>query len=199
MLCSGGVLLDRHAVVHLIDAKDLRIPAVTAEFVILAHDERLDRFGRADLRAQAAEAAAGKIEVEVVEDLNLLPRLAVTAEGDQVIRARLGALVADDAGLGAGGGLDLQAQDSAKARRCRTALSRILKRERRLRRVLQGQPQTLQQIDQKDRLEESDDRLHGYALSPMTNVGSLWPDMMMRSFRSTVPSLRILSCRRISP
>ena len=37
-----------------------------------------------------------------------------------------------------------------------------------------------------------------YECSPM-RVGSVWPDMMTRSLRSTVPSLRILSCSRINP
>src|SRR5438128_1446219 len=37
-----------------------------------------------------------------------------------------------------------------------------------------------------------------HARSPI-KVGSLAPDMMMRSLRSTVPSFRILSCSRISP
>src|ERR1700733_12058709 len=55
---SAGVLLDRHAVVHLVHAHDLRLTAVTAELVVLAHDQRLDRFGRTDLGAQPAKAAA---------------------------------------------------------------------------------------------------------------------------------------------
>ena len=70
---SIEILLDGNAVVHLVDAEDLRVAAVAAELVVLAHDERLDRLGRADFRAQAAEAAARQVEVEVVEDLDLLP------------------------------------------------------------------------------------------------------------------------------
>src|SRR5262249_34436231 len=133
-----------------------------------------------------------EVEVEVVEHLDLLARLAVAAKRDQIIGAGLGALVAHDARLRAGGGLDLEAQHPAKARGGRTAFGRILEREGRLRRVLQRQPQPFEQIDEEDRLEKADDRLHGYARSPMT-VGSVSPDLMMRSLRSTVPSFRILS------
>ena len=195
MYCSIG-----DAVVHLVDAEDLRFAAVAAELVVLAHDERLDRLGRADFRAQAAEAAARQVEVEVIEDLDLLPRLAVAAERDQIVRARLRALVADDAGLGAGGRLGLQPQHAAEARRRRTPLGRILERERRLRRVLQRDPQPLEQVDEEDRFEERDDGLHVSArFSPIEQVGSVSPDMMTRSLRSTVPSLRILSCSRIRP
>src|SRR4249920_2291480 len=81
---SAGVVLDRNAVVHLVDPENLGIPAVTAELVVLAHDERLDGLGRTHFRAQAAEAAPGQIEVEVVEDLDLLARFAVSAQRDQV-------------------------------------------------------------------------------------------------------------------
>ena len=38
-----------------------------------------------------------------------------------------------------------------------------------------------------------------YAPLADDSVGSVSPDMMMRSLRSTVPSLRILSCSRIRP
>src|SRR5712671_4904220 len=38
---SAGVLLDRHAVVHLVDTQDLRVAAVTTQFVVLAHDQGL--------------------------------------------------------------------------------------------------------------------------------------------------------------
>src|ERR1051325_4041305 len=48
---SGRVLLDRPPGIHLIDAQDLRVPAVAAELVVLAHDQPLDRLGRTDLRA----------------------------------------------------------------------------------------------------------------------------------------------------
>ena len=53
------------------------------------------------------------------------------------------------------------------------------------------------EVDEEDRLEELLDGVH-YARSPMT-VGSDSPDMMTRSLRSTVPSLRILSCSRMRP
>src|SRR6185312_5221491 len=193
---SVGVLLDGYAVVHLVDPEDLGVAAVRAELVVLAHDERLDGLGRAHLGAQAAEAAARQVEVEIVEDLDLLSRLAMPAERNQIVGARLRALVADDAGLGAGAGLGLETEHPAEARRRRAALGRILEREGRLRRVLQRDPEALEQVDEEDRLEESNDRVH--ARSPIT-VGSEWPDMMTRSLRSTVPSLRILSCRRIRP
>src|SRR5262249_11781566 len=122
-----------------------------------------------------------------------------TAERNEIVRARLRALVADDAGLRAGGRLHLQPQDAAESRCGWPPLRRVLEREGGLRCVLESEPQPFQQVDEADRLEEPDDRLHGYALSPMTIVGSVSPDMMIRSLRSTVPSLRILSCRRIRP
>src|SRR5262245_61770787 len=56
------VLLDGHAVVHLVDAKDLRLAAIGAQLVVFAHDERLDRLGWADFRAQATEAAPREVE-----------------------------------------------------------------------------------------------------------------------------------------
>src|SRR6185369_7534639 len=111
---------------------------------------------------------------------------------DEIVGTRLRALVAHDAGLRAGRRFDLEPEHAAEARRGRTPFGRILEREGRLRRVLQRQPQPFQQVHEKDRLEETDDGLHGYALSPIT-VGSVSPDMMMRSLRSTVPSFRILS------
>src|SRR4029079_3855686 len=144
---SARVLLDRDPVIHLVDAHDLRIAAVGSELVVFAHDERLDRLGRTDLGAQPAEAAARQVEVKVVENFYLQTGLAVAAERNQIVRAGLRALVADDARLGAGGGLGLQTQDAAKTRRGRPALGRILKRERGLRRVLQRDPQPLQQVD----------------------------------------------------
>src|SRR5688572_290986 len=157
---SACVLLDRHSVVHLIDAQDLGVAAVTAKLVVLAHDERLDRLGWADFGAQPAEAAARQVEVEVVEHFDLQARLAVTAEGDQIVGARFRALIADDAGLRAGGGLGLQPQHTAKPRRRRPPLGRILERERRLWGVLQCDPETLEEVDQENRLEESDNGLH---------------------------------------
>src|SRR5690348_18272684 len=125
------VLFDRNSVVHLIDAEDLRLPAVASELVVLAHDEGLDRLGRTDFGAEAAEAAARQVEVEIIEDLDLRAWLAVPAERDQVVGARLGALVADDAGLRAGARLGLEAQHAAEARRRRPPLGRILEGERR--------------------------------------------------------------------
>src|SRR5665213_3939427 len=86
---STRVLLDRHAVVHLVNAKNLRVAAVAAQFVVFAHDERLDGLGRAHFRAQPAEAAARQVEVEVVEDLDLGARLTMAAEGDEIVRAGL--------------------------------------------------------------------------------------------------------------
>src|SRR5262249_50657446 len=76
---SACVLFDRDAVVHFVDSEDLRLPAVATKFVILAHDERLDRLCRADLRAESAKAAAREVEVEIVEHLDFRPSLAVTS------------------------------------------------------------------------------------------------------------------------
>src|SRR4029453_3679662 len=90
---SACVLFDRHAVVHLINPKNLRLAAVTPELVILAHDERLHRFGWTDLRAQPAEAASRQVEVEVVEDFDLLARFTVTTQRDEVVRTRFRALI----------------------------------------------------------------------------------------------------------
>src|SRR6185295_12274800 len=104
---SVRVLFDGHAVVHLIDPQNLGVAAVGPELVILAHDQRFDRLGRTDLRTESAEAAPREVEVEIVEDFNLLSGLPVAAERDQIVGARLGALVAADAGLGAGAGLGL--------------------------------------------------------------------------------------------
>src|SRR6185503_5383668 len=139
---------------HLVNAHDLRIATVGPELVVLAHDERFDRFGRADLGAQPAEAAARQIEVKVVEDFYLQTGLAMAAERNQIVRAGLRALVADDARLRAGGGLGLQPQHAAEPRRRRPAFGWILERERRLRRVLQRDPQTLEKVDEKDGLQE---------------------------------------------
>src|SRR5262249_7751466 len=158
---------------------------------------RFDRLGGTDLRAQPAEAAPGQIEVEVVEHLDLGAGLPVAAERDEVVGARLRTLVADDAGLGAGAGLGLQAEHAAEPRRRGTPLGRILEGERRLRRVLQREPEPLEDVDEEDRLEELDDGLH-QARSPI-RIGSDCPCGMIRSFRSTVPSLRILSWSRINP
>jgi len=48
--------LDRDAVVHVVDPHDLRLAAVAAQLVVLTHDERFHRLGRADLGTQATEA-----------------------------------------------------------------------------------------------------------------------------------------------
>src|SRR5262249_55923946 len=188
---SARVLFDGHAVVHLVDAKDLRIPAIAAEFVILAHDQRLDWLGGTDFGAQPAEAAPRQVEIEVVEHFDLLARLAVTAERNEVVGARFRALIAHDAGLGAGAGLGLEPEHAAEARCGRPPLGRVLERERRLRRVLEGDPQTLQQVDEKNRFQEAQDhdRSPPGNASP-TRIGSLVFAMITRSLRSTVPSLR---------
>src|SRR5207249_6754167 len=160
-----GVLLDCNAVVHLIDTQNLGFPAIASELVVLAHDQRLDRLGRADFGAQTAEAAAREIEVEVVEHLDLRPRLAVSAERDEIVGTRLGALIADDACLRAGPRFGLEPEHAAEARRCRTPFGRILEGERRLRRVLQRDPQPFDEVDEEDGLEERDDAIH--TRSPM--------------------------------
>ena len=113
---SAGVELGRKPVVHLVDAQHLRPARVASELVLLAHDQRLDRPRRTDLGAQSAETAARQVEVEVVEDLDLLPRLAVAAERNQIVRTHLRALVADDAGLRAGCRLHLEPEDAAEPR-----------------------------------------------------------------------------------
>src|SRR5262245_46003143 len=143
-------MLDRDAVIHLVDAEDLAVAVVRAELVVLAHDERLHRPRRADLGAEPAEAAAREVEVEVVEDLDLLSGLAVAAERDQVVGTGLRALIADDAGRGAGFGLDLKAEQAAEARRDRTALRRVLKGEGGLRRVARRDQQPLDEVDEED-------------------------------------------------
>src|SRR5437762_2029079 len=99
---SARVLLDWHPVVHLIDAHDLRIAAVGPELVVFAHDERLDRFGGTNLGAESAEAAARQIKVKIIEHFDLEARLAMAAEGDQIVRAGLRTLIADDARLRTG-------------------------------------------------------------------------------------------------
>src|SRR5262245_17565382 len=71
---SVCVLLDGNAVVHLVDPQDLRLATIAAELVILAHDERFNRLGRANLRTEAAKTAARQVEVEIVENLDFLPR-----------------------------------------------------------------------------------------------------------------------------
>src|SRR6185503_4451114 len=76
---SAGVLLDFDPVVHLIDPQNLGIAAVAAQFVIFAHDQGLDGFGRAHLGTQTTEAAPGQVEIEIIENLDLLPGLAVPA------------------------------------------------------------------------------------------------------------------------
>ena len=68
-------------------------------------------------------------------------------EGNQVVGAGLRALIADDAGLRAGFGLDLEPQDAAEARRDRPPLGRILKGKSGLGSVFQRQPESLEEID----------------------------------------------------
>src|SRR5215831_4262675 len=98
------------------------------------------------------------------------------AERNQIVRTCLGALVADDAGLRASARFGLEPEHAAKARRRRTPFGRILERKGRLRRVLQRDPQTLEQVDEENRFEEFNQSLH-YARSPIS-VGSVSPDMM---------------------
>src|SRR5262249_23292138 len=143
---SVGVLLDGYAVVHLVDAQDLRLSTVATKFVILAHDERLDRLGRVDLGAEPAKPASREVGGEVVQHLDLEARLAMAAERNQIIGAGLRALIADDAGLRAGGRLGLQSQHAAKAGRRGSTLGWILEGERRPRRVFRGDPQSLDQV-----------------------------------------------------
>src|SRR5688572_30119689 len=136
-----GVLLDLNAVVHLVHAHDLRGTAVAAKLVVLAVDERLHWFGRTHFRAEPTEAAAREVEVEVVENLDLVTRLPVAAQSDEIVGTSLRALVAYDARLRARGRFNLQPQYAAEARRHRTPFRRVLERECRLRRVLQGHPE----------------------------------------------------------
>jgi hypothetical protein len=49
---SASIVLDRDAVLHLVDPEDLGIAAVAAQFVVLAHDQRLI------VRARVADDAA---------------------------------------------------------------------------------------------------------------------------------------------
>src|SRR6476659_9474355 len=109
-----SILLDRHAVVHFIYAENLGFPAVAAKFVILAHDQRLDGLRGADFRTQPAETAAGQVEVEVIQNLDLLPWLAMAAQRDQIVGTRLRALIADDAGLRPGSWLGLQPENATE-------------------------------------------------------------------------------------
>jgi hypothetical protein len=107
----------------------------------------------------------------------------VPAERDQVVGARLGALIAHDARLRPGTGLGLQPQHAAESRRRGAPFGRILKRKRRLGRVFQRDPQALQEIDEEYRFQERNDGLH-QARSPIT-VGSESPCQMTRSLRGT--------------
>src|SRR5437867_9798299 len=119
------VLLDGDAVVHLIDPHDLSVAAVAAKFVILAHDQGLDWLGRTDFGAQAAEAAARQVEIEIVEHLDLLSRLAVTTERNEIVRAGLGALITNDTRLSTGARFGLQPQDPPEPGRGRPPLGRL--------------------------------------------------------------------------
>ena len=71
----------------------------------------------------------------------------MAAERDQIVGAGLGALIANDTRLRPRLRLHLQTQHAAKARGDRTPLGRILKGERWLWRVLQREPQALEEVD----------------------------------------------------
>jgi hypothetical protein len=154
-LTRARILFDGDAVVHLVDAEDLGLPAIAAKFVILAHDQRLDRLGGTHFRAEAAEAAARQIKVKVVEDFDLLARLAVAAERDEVVGTRLGALIADDTGLGPRAGLGLQTQDTPEARSGRPPLGRILEGESRLEGNQRYPQPFIRSIDEEDGLHQN--------------------------------------------
>src|SRR5205814_6827186 len=94
-------------------------------------------------------------------------------------------------------GFDLEAENTAKARCDRPPFGRILKRERRLRRVTQRHEQSLDQIDQQDRSDKARNAVH--VASSTTGTGSVEPSLMTCFRRSTVFSRRILSWSRISP
>jgi hypothetical protein len=143
------VLLDGDPVVHFIYAQNLGFPAVRTKFVIFAHDEGLDRLGGTDFGTEPAEAAPRQIEIKVVQNLDFLAGLAMAAERNQVVRAGLRTLIAHDANLRTGFGLNLEPQDAPEPGRHRPALCRILKGEGRLRGVLERHPQALQDIEEE--------------------------------------------------
>src|SRR5262245_23642839 len=95
----------------------------------------------------------------------------MAAEVNQLVRAGLRTLIADDACLRAGARLGLQPEDTAKPWRGRTPLGRILEREGRLRGVLQRDPEPLEQVDEKNRFEEVDESLHLCALADKRRFG----------------------------
>src|SRR5689334_2974904 len=94
---SPRVVDRRPAVVHFVDPEHLLVPAVAAELVIFAHDQRFHRLGRTYLGAQPAETAPRKVEVEIIEHLDLLSGLAVSAKCNKVVGTDLRALIADNA------------------------------------------------------------------------------------------------------
>src|SRR5262245_23047497 len=190
-----GILLDWDAVVHLIYAKNLGFPAVAAKFVILAHDQRLDGLRGADFCTQPAETAPGQIEVEIIQNFDFLPGLAVASEGDQVVGTCLRALVANDAGLGPGPRFGLQPENAPESGSRRSSFRRILKSEGGLRRVLERHPQTLQQVDQKNRLQELEEDSHNgtrwlRSLSNQNRLGlTLWNDSLLPKHSPFLPDL----------
>ena len=78
----------------------------------------------------------------------------VSAKVDQLVGTHFRALVADDAGLRARFGLDLQPKDTAETRRNRPALLGILEGKGRLWGVLQREQHPLEQINEKQRPEQ---------------------------------------------
>jgi hypothetical protein len=72
------------AVVHLVDPEDLRVSAVGTQFVILAHDERLDGLW-GTLRSTVRKNCSGQVEIEVIQNFDFLSGLAVAAKRDQII------------------------------------------------------------------------------------------------------------------
>ena len=196
MEALSSVVLDLDTVVHVVHTQNLRLAIVAAELVVFTHDECLHRLGRTDLRTQTTETAAGEIEVEKVQDLDLVTGLSVATQEDQLVRTDLGALVAHDAGLRTGLRLDLQSEHPAKTGCDRPAFLRVLEGKRGLRRELQRDQQPLDQIDQKDHPNQPHQPLHG---TSSTRIGSVCPTITTRSLRNTVLSFRILSCKRINP
>ena len=89
----------------------------------------------------------------------------MSTQSNEIIGTCLGALVAHDACLRTGAGLCLEAQHAAKTRSRGPPFRGVLECEGRLRRVLQRDPKPLQQVDEENRFEETDDRVH--ARSPI--------------------------------
>ena len=97
---STSVRLDWNAIVHFVNPHDLVVAAVSTEFIILTHDERFDWLGWAYFRTQPTERTAGQIKIKIIQDFYFVSWFAVTTQVDQLVRAHLSALVANDAGLG---------------------------------------------------------------------------------------------------